>query len=215
MEQPQAADSHELRDPLPVMNPPWNVLLVQYVQVTAMKKLALTLELVKAKVLALQGMLSTREQELQSVKERKEMLDQERSRLLASLRAVNEAHEHAEVEERTLSADVHALQHQIQFLTSGELPIAQAKLDALRVELGEHDPAAQPPNRQSQIEVSSSLTPPSTHDGTLADTLEDSAQPAADPPPVPVAVPPRAGEPRRGRGRPRGSKGKPKKSEAE
>ncbi|GJE96371.1 hypothetical protein PsYK624_125660 [Phanerochaete sordida] len=181
----------------------WTQKLVQLAKTAELKKHALTLQLHTANILSAHAALDEKNKAIQDVKEQKNKLDSERSRLLKCLQEVNEDRDKADMLADKLARDVGELQGKIKALSDGEYAAAKDDVDRLRRELG------QPPlpSLQATIEDKSAqyLKELRTQLEANAQASKRGADDAGD------------GQPgsKRPRGRPKGSKNSKKAKAAE
>ncbi|OBZ69246.1 hypothetical protein A0H81_10909 [Grifola frondosa] len=117
-------------------NPPilatgdWTKNLVHLAKTAELKKHALTLQLHTAHILSAHASLEQKNKAIQDLKEQKNKLESERSRLLNCLRE-------ADLLEATLNKESAELRQKIQVITDGDYAIAKQDVDKLRQELGQ------------------------------------------------------------------------------
>ncbi|EJD02160.1 uncharacterized protein FOMMEDRAFT_124435 [Fomitiporia mediterranea MF3/22] len=182
----------------------WTKNLVHLAKTAELKKHALTLQLHTAHILSAHSQLEAKNKALQDVKEEKNRLESERSRLLNCLRQVNEDRDKTDLCEQTINKEISDLRAKIQAITDGEYAVAKREVDALRAELG------QPPmpSLQQTLEEKNQAylnerrlngAPASTETSTpvLSGAKRTISEPAAAETPT-----------KRPRGRPKGSKNK-------
>ncbi|KAI0949827.1 hypothetical protein AcV7_008482 [Taiwanofungus camphoratus] len=101
------------------------------------RKHALTLQLHTAHILSAHASLEQKNKAIQDLKEQKNKLESERSRLLNCLREVNEDRDKADIMEATLNKECNDLKQKIQAISDGDYAIAKHDVDRLRQELGQ------------------------------------------------------------------------------
>ncbi|KAH9928455.1 uncharacterized protein BXZ73DRAFT_48421 [Epithele typhae] len=127
----------------------WTKNLVHLAKTAELKKHALTLQLHTAHILSAHAALETKSKAIQDLKEQKNKLESERSRLLNCLREAYR--DKTDLAEATLDKEVKDLQAKIKTITDGEYSTAKVEVDRLRQELGQ--PAL--PSLQSTLEEKS------------------------------------------------------------
>ncbi|KAF5357979.1 hypothetical protein D9756_001209 [Leucocoprinus leucothites] len=115
----------------------WTKDLVHLAKTAELKKHALTLQLHTAHILSAHATLNSKGKAIQDVREQKNKLDSERTRLLNALREINEDRDKADLMEVTLEKECNDLRTKIAQLTDGEYAIAKRDVDRLRQELGQ------------------------------------------------------------------------------
>ncbi|KAJ3745145.1 hypothetical protein DFH05DRAFT_1524811 [Lentinula detonsa] len=115
----------------------WTRNLVHLAKTAELKKHALTLQLHTAHILSAHAALEQKSKSIQDVKEQRNKLESERTRLLSALRQVNEDRDKADLLEGDLERDCTSLRSQILTLSDGDYAIAKADVDRLRAELGQ------------------------------------------------------------------------------
>ncbi|PFH48485.1 hypothetical protein AMATHDRAFT_81757 [Amanita thiersii Skay4041] len=115
----------------------WTKDLVHLAKTAELKKHALTLQLHTAHILSAHASLDQKSQEIQDIKEQKNRLDSERTRLLNSLREINEDRDKADLMEVTIKKECDELRQKIDQLTEGDYAAAKKDVDRLRQELGQ------------------------------------------------------------------------------
>ncbi|KAF5365934.1 hypothetical protein D9758_006584 [Tetrapyrgos nigripes] len=95
------------------------------------------MDLHTAHILSAHATLEQRSKAIQDVKEQKNKLESERTRLLSSLRQVNEDRDKADMLESTLEKECSDLRTKITTLSEGEYAVTKRDVDRLRQELGE------------------------------------------------------------------------------
>ncbi|KAL5532842.1 hypothetical protein ACEPAF_4616 [Sanghuangporus sanghuang] len=115
----------------------WTKNLVHLAKTAELKKHSLTLQLHTAHILSAHTQLEAKNKALQDIKEEKNRLESERSRLLNCLRQVNEDRDKADLMESTINKECSELRAKIQTITDGEYTSAKREVDALRAELGQ------------------------------------------------------------------------------
>ncbi|KAI0748718.1 hypothetical protein C8Q80DRAFT_1103910 [Daedaleopsis nitida] len=129
----------------------WTKNLVHLAKTAELKKHALTLQLHTAHILSAHAALEQKNKAIQDLKEQKNKLESERSRLLNCLREVNEDRDKADLAEATLDKEVKDLHTKIRSITNGDYATAKQDVDRLRQELGQ-DPL---PSLQTTLEEKS------------------------------------------------------------
>ncbi|KAI0823543.1 hypothetical protein BC628DRAFT_1280211, partial [Trametes gibbosa] len=129
----------------------WTRSLIQLAKTAELKKHALTLQLHTAHILSAHAALEQKNKAIQDLKEQKNKLESERSRLLESLREVNEDRDKADIQEATLNKEVNELHYKIKNISDGEYAVAKQDVDRLRQELGQ----SPLPSLQSTLEEKS------------------------------------------------------------
>ncbi|EIN07134.1 hypothetical protein PUNSTDRAFT_40568, partial [Punctularia strigosozonata HHB-11173 SS5] len=171
----------------------WTKNLVHLAKTAELKKHGLTLQMHTAHILSAHASLDQKNKALQDLKEQKNKLASERTRLLEALRQINEDRDKADMLEVTLNKECADLHNQIQTITDGDYAAAKRDVDQLRQELGQ-----QPlPSLQQILEERSQQY------------LHERLQAGNNPRPKRTAAPPlnAEGQPvKRPRGRPKGSK---------
>ncbi|KAK7694112.1 hypothetical protein QCA50_003688 [Cerrena zonata] len=180
----------------------WTKNLVHLAKTAELKKHALTLQLHTAHILSAHASLDQKNKAIQDLKEQKNRLESERSRLLNCLREVNEDRDKADMLEATLNKECSDLQTKIHTITNGEYATAKSDVDRLRQELGQ--PAL--PSIQATLEEKSAqyLKELRLQAEQLATSTATTKRTAEE---VPTDGQPTGKRPR---GRPKGSKTKPK-----
>ncbi|THU84621.1 hypothetical protein K435DRAFT_870092 [Dendrothele bispora CBS 962.96] len=115
----------------------WTKDLVQLAKTAELKKHALQLQLHTAHILSAHATLEQKSKSIQDVKEQKNKLESERTRLLNSLRQVNEDRDKADMLESTLEKECTDLRTKITSLSEGDYAVAKRDVDKLRQELGQ------------------------------------------------------------------------------
>ncbi|KAI0295438.1 hypothetical protein BC826DRAFT_874996, partial [Russula brevipes] len=115
----------------------WTKNLVQLAKTAELKKCALTLQLQTAHILSAHTTLDQKMRSIQDLKEQKNKLDSERTRLLNCLREVNEDRDKTDMMEAQLNKECADLRARIQQITDGEYATAKRDVDGLRAELGQ------------------------------------------------------------------------------
>ncbi|KAH9966553.1 hypothetical protein BC827DRAFT_1176803 [Russula dissimulans] len=132
----QAGRSSTQQQPL-IAQGDWTKNLVQLAKTAELKKYALTLQLQTAHILSAHATLDQKMRSIQDLKEQKNKLDSERTRLLNCLREVNEDRDKTDMMEAQLNNECAELRTRIQQITDGEYAAAKRDVDALRAELGQ------------------------------------------------------------------------------
>ncbi|ESK93543.1 hypothetical protein Moror_1630 [Moniliophthora roreri MCA 2997] len=115
----------------------WTKDLVHLAKTAELKKHALTLQLHTAHILSSQALLDQKNRAIQDVKEQKNKLDSERTRLLESLRQVNEDRDKVDMLQGGIEKECSDLRAKILQLSEGEYAAAKSQVDKLRQELGQ------------------------------------------------------------------------------
>ncbi|KAF9446410.1 hypothetical protein P691DRAFT_673687 [Macrolepiota fuliginosa MF-IS2] len=184
----------------------WTKDLVQLAKNAELKKHALTLQLHTAHVLSAHATLDSKSKAVQDIREQKNKLDSERTRLLNALREINEDRDKADLMEVSLEKECNDLRSKITQLTDGEYAIAKRDVDRLRQELGQ----LPLPSLQEQLEEKNTqyLNERRLNGNESQASSGSAKRPATEQP---------EGQPatgKRPRGRPKGSKNKAKSTEA-
>ncbi|KAL4077188.1 hypothetical protein V8B97DRAFT_1401939 [Scleroderma yunnanense] len=149
------ASHHQKPQPL-VATGDWANELVQLAKTAELKKHSLTLQLHTAHIVSAHATLEQKDKAIQDIREQKNKLDSERTRLLNCLAEINADRDKADLMETSLSRECgffHAcqpwhsyliaadrcaeLRQQIAALQGGEYAIAKRDVDRLRAELGQ------------------------------------------------------------------------------
>ncbi|KAI0672654.1 hypothetical protein C8Q78DRAFT_936729, partial [Trametes maxima] len=174
----------------------WTKSLIQLAKTAELKKHALTLQLHTAHILSAHAALEQKNKAIQDLKEQKNKLESERSRLLNCLREVNEDRDKADIQEATLNKEVNDLQHKIKAISEGEYSVAKQDVDRLRQELGQPPlPSLQTTLEEKSAEYLKALRLQVDATSSSAGTKRAGEDLGADGQPV-----------KRPRGRPKGSK---------
>ncbi|RPD56401.1 hypothetical protein L226DRAFT_513158 [Lentinus tigrinus ALCF2SS1-7] len=182
----------------------WTKNLVHLAKTAELKKHALTLQLHTAHILSAHAALEQKNKVIQDLKEQKNKLESERSRLLNCLREVNEDRDKADLAEATLDRDVKDLHQKIKTITDGEYAAAKQEVDRLRQELGQAPlPSLQTTLEEKSAEYLKALRLQSEAANAAAGTKRPGDDLGADGQPV-----------KRPRGRPKGSKNSKTKAKA-
>ncbi|TFK36409.1 hypothetical protein BDQ12DRAFT_249866 [Crucibulum laeve] len=135
----------------------WTKDLVHLAKTAELKKHALTLQLHTAHILSAHASLEQKSKTIQDIKEQKNRLESERTKLLNALREINEDRDKVEIAEATMSREFvyssspisyhvanitlacrcEELRLKITQLTDGEYAIAKRDVDRLRQDLGQ------------------------------------------------------------------------------
>ncbi|KAF8912245.1 hypothetical protein CPB84DRAFT_1722685 [Gymnopilus junonius] len=201
----------------------WTKDLVHLAKTAELKKHALTLQLHTAHILSAHATLEQKGKTIQDLREQKNKLESERTRLLNALREVNEDRDKVDLMESTLEKECRETRNKIAQLTETDYAIAKRDVDRLRAELG------QPPmpSLQSTLEEKTAQylneRRLSGNDAQSASTPGGSASGATGPTSNKRSAPPNNGNgsgtpghdgngqaSKRPRGRPKGSKNKSK-----
>ncbi|KAI0807988.1 hypothetical protein C8Q74DRAFT_1190212 [Fomes fomentarius] len=182
----------------------WTKNLVHLAKTAELKKHALTLQLHTAHILSAHAALEQKNKAIQDLKEQKNKLESERSRLLNCLREVNEDRDKADLAEATLNKEVTDLRSKIQNITDGEYAVAKQDVDRLRHELGQGPlPSLQSTLEEKSAEYLKALRQQAEAANTVSGTKRPGEDLSADGQPV-----------KRPRGRPKGSKNSKSKSKS-
>ncbi|KAF9014240.1 hypothetical protein BDQ17DRAFT_1320859 [Cyathus striatus] len=111
--------------------------IVATAKTAELKKHALTLQLHTAHILSAHATLEQKSKAIQDIREQKNRLESERTRLLDCLRQVNEDRDKADLAEATVTRECDDLRSKITQLTDGEYCVAKRDVDRLRQELGQ------------------------------------------------------------------------------
>ncbi|KAG5720798.1 hypothetical protein E4T56_gene4176 [Termitomyces sp. T112] len=130
--QPQANTSSPL-----VATGDWTKDLVHLAKTAELKKHALTLQLHTAHILSAHASLQEKSRIIQDIREQRNKLDSERTRLLNALREINEDRDKADLTESTIERECGEIRNKMTALTDGEYAIAKSDVDRLRQELGQ------------------------------------------------------------------------------
>ncbi|TBU46884.1 hypothetical protein BD309DRAFT_953136 [Dichomitus squalens] len=196
----QASSSSPIPTPI-LATGDWTKNLVHLAKTAELKKHALTLQLHTAHILSAHAALEQKNKAIQDLKEQKNKLESERSRLLNCLREVNEDRDKADLAEASLSKEVNDLQSKIRNITEGEYAVAKQDVDRLRQELGQPPlPSLQTTLEEKSAEYLKALRLQAEAANNATGTKRPGDELATDGQPV-----------KRPRGRPKGSKNsKPK-----
>jgi hypothetical protein len=115
----------------------WTKDLVHLAKTAELKKHALTLQLHTAHILSAHASLEQKSKAIQDIREQKNKLESERTRLLNCLREVNEDRDKADLLEASIHRECGDLRLKITSLTEGEYAVAKKDVDRLRQELGQ------------------------------------------------------------------------------
>ncbi|KZP05412.1 hypothetical protein FIBSPDRAFT_877560 [Athelia psychrophila] len=115
----------------------WTKDLVHLAKTAELKKHALTLQLHTAHILSAHASLDSKSKAIQDVKEQKNKLESERTRLLNCLREINEDRDKADLHEASLARECTDLRSKITVITDGDYAVAKQDVDRLRQELGQ------------------------------------------------------------------------------
>ncbi|KIM48543.1 hypothetical protein M413DRAFT_14995 [Hebeloma cylindrosporum] len=130
----------------------WTKDLVQLAKTAELKKHALTLQLHTAHILSAHATLEQKSKAIQDLREQKNKLESERTRLLNCLREVNEDRDRVDLMESSLEKECKDTRAKIAQLTETDYAVAKADVDRLREELGQ--PAL--PSLQSTLDEKTS-----------------------------------------------------------
>lgn len=97
----------------------------------------MTLQLHTAHILSAHASLEQKGKAIQDVREQRNKLESERTRLLNCLREINEDRDKADLMESTLNKECDDMRNKIAQLTEGDYAIAKSDVDRLRQELGQ------------------------------------------------------------------------------
>ncbi|KAN0077021.1 hypothetical protein V8E55_010876 [Tylopilus felleus] len=128
--------THQKAPPL-VATGDWAHELVQLAKTAELKKHSLTLQLHTAHIVSAHASLEQKDKAIQDLKEQKNKLDSERTRLLNALAEVNSDRDKADLLEGSISRECAELRQQIAVLQEGEYAAAKTEVDRLRQELGQ------------------------------------------------------------------------------
>jgi len=198
----------------------WTKDLVHLAKTAELKKHALTLQLHTAHILSAHASLEQKGKVIQDLREQKNKLESERTRLLNCLREINEDRDKVDLMESSIEKECQDARAKIAQLTDGDYAIAKADVDRLRQELG------QPPlpSLQSTLDektnqylnerrLNGNEAQTQSHPVTLPQTP---SQPIATPTSTsskrsaPAGPTSHDGQAKRPRGRPKGSKNRSK-----
>ncbi|KIK00330.1 hypothetical protein K443DRAFT_679246 [Laccaria amethystina LaAM-08-1] len=115
----------------------WTKDLVHLAKTAELKKHALTLQLHTAHILSAHASLEQKGKAIQDVREQRNKLESERTRLLNCLREINEDRDKADLMESTLNKECDDIRNKITQLSEGDYAIAKSDVDRLRQELGQ------------------------------------------------------------------------------
>ncbi|KAF9462689.1 hypothetical protein BDZ94DRAFT_1144547, partial [Collybia nuda] len=115
----------------------WTKDLVHLAKTAELKKHALTLQLHTAHILSAHASLQEKSKAIQDIREQKNKLESERTRLLNALREINEDRDKTDLMESTIDKECNDLRAKITQLTDGEYAVAKSDVDRLRQELGQ------------------------------------------------------------------------------
>jgi len=105
----------------------WTKDLIHLAKTAELKKHALTLQLHTAHILSAHASLQEKSKAIQDIREQKNKLESERTRLLNSLREVNEDRDKADLMESTIERECHELRSKMNQLSDGEYAIAKKR----------------------------------------------------------------------------------------
>lgn len=134
--QQQAAQGSGSSAPL-VATGDWTKDLVHLAKTAELKKHALTLQLHTAHILSAHASLEQKGKVIQDLREQKNKLESERTRLLNCLREINEDRDKVDLMESSVEKECQDTRAKIAQLTDGDYAIAKADVDKLRQELGQ------------------------------------------------------------------------------
>ncbi|GLB34562.1 putative zinc finger-containing protein [Lyophyllum shimeji] len=115
----------------------WTKDLVHLAKTAELKKHALTLQLHTAHILSAHASLQEKSKAIQDIREQRNKLESERTKLLNALREINEDRDKADLMEATIERECHEIRTKMNHLTEGEYAVAKADVDRLRQELGQ------------------------------------------------------------------------------
>jgi hypothetical protein len=115
----------------------WTKDLVHLAKTAELKKHALTLQLHTAHILSAHASLEQKDKVIQDLREQKNKLESERTRLLNCLREINEDRDKVDLMESSIEKECQDTRAKIAQLTAGDYAIAKADVDRLRQELGQ------------------------------------------------------------------------------
>ncbi|KAF8967291.1 hypothetical protein BDZ97DRAFT_1804346 [Flammula alnicola] len=115
----------------------WTKDLVNLAKTAELKKHALTLQLHTAHILSAHASLEQKGKAIQDLREQKNKLESERTRLLNCLREVNEDRDKVDIMESSLEKECREARSKITQLTENDYAVAKADVDRLRQELGQ------------------------------------------------------------------------------
>ncbi|KAF9562750.1 hypothetical protein CPC08DRAFT_816943 [Agrocybe pediades] len=115
----------------------WTKDLVQLAKTAELKKHALTLQLHTAHILSAHASLEQKGKAMEDLREQKNKLESERSRLLNALREINEDRDKVDLMYASLEKECSETRSKIDTLTKTDYAVAKADVDRLRAELGQ------------------------------------------------------------------------------
>ncbi|KAJ8483096.1 hypothetical protein ONZ45_g14719 [Pleurotus djamor] len=115
----------------------WAKDLVHLAKTAELKKHALTLQLHTAHILSAHAILDQKNKAIQDVREQKNKLDSERTRLINALREINEDRDKVDLMEASLTKECNDIRQKIANITEGEYSVVKRDVDRLRDELGQ------------------------------------------------------------------------------
>ncbi|EGN95722.1 hypothetical protein SERLA73DRAFT_142623 [Serpula lacrymans var. lacrymans S7.3] len=115
----------------------WTKDLVHLAKTAELKKHALTLQLHTAHILSAHASLEQKGKAIQDIREQKNKLESERTRLLNCLREINEDRDKADLLENSITRECTEIRNKIATLEEGEYAVAKQDVDRLRQELGQ------------------------------------------------------------------------------
>ncbi|KAJ8092515.1 hypothetical protein AAF712_012579 [Marasmius tenuissimus] len=190
----------------------WTKDLVQLARTAELKKHALALQLHTAHILSSHALLEQKNKAIQDVKEQRNKLESERTRLLESLRQVNEDRDKADILTSSIEKECAELRSKISQLSEGDYAAAKRHVDQLRKDLGQ----SPLPSLQTMLDEKSAQylneRRLNAAEVNVNNKRPHPASPAPHNPPPPVPGPSLTivgtdGQPvKRPRGRPKGSK---------
>ncbi|KAI6127679.1 hypothetical protein EDD16DRAFT_1469115 [Pisolithus croceorrhizus] len=127
---------HQKPQPL-VATGDWASELVHLAKTAELKKHSLTLQLHTAHIVSAHATLEQKDKAIQNIREQKNKLDSERTKLLNSLAEINADRDKADLMEASLARECAELRQQVIALQDGEYATAKRDVDRLRVELGQ------------------------------------------------------------------------------
>ncbi|KAI9571264.1 hypothetical protein HD554DRAFT_156052 [Boletus coccyginus] len=130
--------------PTPHQKPPplvatgdWAHELVHLAKTAELKKHSLTLQLHTAHIVSAHASLEQKDKAIQDLREQKNKLDSERTRLLNALAEINSDRDKTDLLETSISRECVELRQQIAALQDGDYAAAKSEVDRLRQELGQ------------------------------------------------------------------------------
>ncbi|RDB22251.1 hypothetical protein Hypma_010767 [Hypsizygus marmoreus] len=179
----------------------WTKDLVHLAKTAELKKHALTLQLHTAHILSAHASLQEKGKAIQDIREQRNKLESERTRLLNALREINEDRDKAEMMELSIDRECTEIRTKMNQLTEGEYAVAKNDVDRLRQELGQ----APLPSLQQTLDEKAAQYLTERRLGGNDSGMKRSSEDVAN-----IEGQPSAGK--RPRGRPKGSKNRSKES---